>query len=105
MIDNGVRREAKDFSGRDRRTDVELLAQYGTPVLAHSGAAPELLPALHAANLVNASQPRTDTSKRAKRSPLANSWAVCEMTDTSRCVAICSAGRDGIRRRRTSAVS
>jgi len=38
-----------------RRTDVELLGQYGTPVLAYSGAAPELLPTLHAANLVNAS--------------------------------------------------
>lgn len=37
-----------------RRTDVELLAQYGTPVLAYSGAAPELLPTLHTANLVNA---------------------------------------------------
>jgi hypothetical protein len=38
-----------------RRTDVELLAQHGNPVLAYSGAAPELLPTLHAANLVNAS--------------------------------------------------
>jgi hypothetical protein len=38
-----------------RRTDIELLAQWGTPVLAYSGAAPELLPALHAAHLVNAS--------------------------------------------------
>lgn len=38
-----------------RRTDVELLSQYGKPVLAYSGAAPELLPTLHAANVVNAS--------------------------------------------------
>lgn len=38
-----------------RFTDVELLAQYGKPVLAYSGAAPELLPTLHTANLVNAS--------------------------------------------------
>lgn len=38
-----------------RRTDVELLSQYGRPVLAYSGAAPELLPTLHAANMVNAS--------------------------------------------------
>jgi hypothetical protein len=38
-----------------RGTDIELLGQYGRPVLAYSGAAPELLPALHAANLVNAS--------------------------------------------------
>lgn len=38
-----------------RRTDVELLAQYGRPVLAYSGAAPELLPTLHAASVVNAS--------------------------------------------------
>ncbi|MFI7680161.1 DUF3048 domain-containing protein [Actinophytocola sp. NPDC049390] len=37
-----------------RRTDIELLGQYGTPVLAYSGAAPELLPALHGARLVNA---------------------------------------------------
>ncbi|HEU5471404.1 MAG TPA: DUF3048 domain-containing protein [Actinophytocola sp.] len=38
-----------------RRTDIELLGQYGRPVFAYSGAAPELLPALRAANLVNAS--------------------------------------------------
>ncbi|HEY7596150.1 MAG TPA: DUF3048 domain-containing protein [Actinophytocola sp.] len=38
-----------------RRTDVELLAQYGTPVLAYSGAAPELLPTLRAARVINAS--------------------------------------------------
>jgi DUF3048 family protein len=38
-----------------RRTDIELLGQYGRPVLAYSGAAPELLPALHGARLVNAS--------------------------------------------------
>jgi len=38
-----------------RRTDIELLAQYGKPVLAYSGAAPELLPALRAADVVNAS--------------------------------------------------
>lgn len=38
-----------------RRSDIELLAQYGRPVLAYSGAAPELLPTLHAADLVNAS--------------------------------------------------
>lgn len=38
-----------------RRTDLDLLAQYGEPVLAYSGAAPGLLPALRAADLVNAS--------------------------------------------------
>jgi hypothetical protein len=38
-----------------RRTDIDLLAQWGTPVLAYSGAAPQLLPALHSAHLVNAS--------------------------------------------------
>lgn len=38
-----------------RGTDIEVLGQYGKPVFAYSGAAPELLPALHAANLVNAS--------------------------------------------------
>jgi len=37
-----------------RRTDIQLLAQYGRPVLAYSGAAPELLPSLHAADIVNA---------------------------------------------------
>jgi len=38
-----------------RRTDIDLLAQWGTPVLAYSGAAPQLLPALRSANLVDAS--------------------------------------------------
>ena len=38
-----------------RRTDLDLLAQYGKPVLVYSGAAPELLPALRSADLVNAS--------------------------------------------------
>lgn len=38
-----------------RRTDIELLRQFGTPVLAYSGAAPELLPALRSARLVGAS--------------------------------------------------
>ncbi len=38
-----------------RRTDIELLAQYGRPVLAYSGAAPELLSALRAADIVDAS--------------------------------------------------
>jgi hypothetical protein len=38
-----------------RQTDIELLGQYGTPVFAYSGAAPHLLPMLHAAALVNAS--------------------------------------------------
>lgn len=38
-----------------RLTDVELLAQFGTPVLAYSGASRRVLPSLRAANLVNAS--------------------------------------------------
>lgn len=38
-----------------RETDVELLAQFGHPALAYSGAAPELGPMLHAAPLANAS--------------------------------------------------
>ncbi|GAA4545023.1 DUF3048 domain-containing protein [Amycolatopsis samaneae] len=38
-----------------RATDVQLLSQYGRPTLAYSGAAPEILPALHAASFVNAS--------------------------------------------------
>jgi hypothetical protein len=42
-----------------RRTDIQLLAQYGRPVLAYSGAAPELLPSLHRADLVNATPERT----------------------------------------------
>ncbi|MFI7680457.1 DUF3048 domain-containing protein [Actinophytocola sp. NPDC049390] len=42
-----------------RRTDIELLGQYGKPILAYSGAAPELLPALHAAELVNATPAQT----------------------------------------------
>jgi DUF3048 family protein len=41
-----------------RRTDIQLLAQYGRPVLAYSGAAPELLPSLHKADIVNASGER-----------------------------------------------
>jgi hypothetical protein len=40
-----------------RQTDVELLAQYGRPVLAYSGAAPEVLPMLRP--LVNASPHET----------------------------------------------
>ena len=39
-----------------RRSDIELLAQHGKPVFAYSGAAPELLPKLRAAALVDASE-------------------------------------------------
>lgn len=38
-----------------RPTDLELLAQYGRPTLAYSGAAPPLLPQLRSAPIVNAS--------------------------------------------------
>ncbi|ONI80806.1 hypothetical protein ALI22I_42645 [Saccharothrix sp. ALI-22-I] len=38
-----------------RETDLELLAQYGTPVLAYSGSAPELVPLIDQARLVKAS--------------------------------------------------
>lgn len=38
-----------------RTTDLGVLAQYGKPALAYSGAAPEILPALHSAPLVDAS--------------------------------------------------
>jgi hypothetical protein len=38
-----------------RATDIGVLGQYGRPVLAYSGAAPEILPALRSAPLVNAS--------------------------------------------------
>lgn len=41
-----------------RRTDLQLLAQYGRPVLAFSGAAPELLPRIEQAPVVNASKAR-----------------------------------------------
>ncbi|MBC6447338.1 DUF3048 domain-containing protein [Actinokineospora sp. HBU206404] len=37
-----------------RRSDVDLLAQHGEPVFAYSGAAPELLPVLRGARLVEA---------------------------------------------------
>ncbi len=39
----------------------------------------------------NASQPRTDSSKRTKISPLAKSRAVCAVTGTSSSLATCSA--------------
>jgi hypothetical protein len=65
-VEGGLTRLVAVFSSGDlpdevgpvrsaRRTDLALLAQYGTPVLAYSGAAPELLPALRSADLVNAS--------------------------------------------------
>lgn len=38
-----------------RQTDIQLLAQFKKPVLAYSGAAPELKPTLHAAPIVRAS--------------------------------------------------
>ncbi|QXV56438.1 DUF3048 domain-containing protein [Amycolatopsis sp. TNS106] len=38
-----------------RATDLGLLAQYGRPALAYSGAAPELLPSLRSASLTSAS--------------------------------------------------
>jgi len=50
-----------------RRTDLDLLAQYGKPVLAYSGAAPDLLPELRSANLVNASP--DDAAAAYHRSP------------------------------------
>ncbi|TDV44140.1 DUF3048 domain-containing protein [Actinophytocola oryzae] len=55
-----------------RLTDVELLAQYGRPALAYSGAAPELLPALHAADVVDASPARAASAfyrDRGRRAP------------------------------------
>lgn len=63
-VEGGLTRLVTIFAGRApgvvgpvrsaRRTDIQLLAQYGRPVLAYSGAAPELLPSLHRADLVNA---------------------------------------------------
>ena len=64
-VEGGLTRLVAIYAGRvprvvgpvrsARRTDIQLLAQYGRPVLAYSGAAPELLGSLHAANLINAS--------------------------------------------------
>lgn len=63
-VEGGLTRLVAIYAGRApgvvgpvrsaRRTDIQLLAQYGRPVLAYSGAAPELLASLHAADLVNA---------------------------------------------------
>jgi hypothetical protein len=63
-VEGGLTRLVTIYAGRmprvvgpvrsARRTDIQLLAQYGRPVLAYSGAAPELLGSLHAADLVNA---------------------------------------------------
>jgi hypothetical protein len=63
-VEGGLTRLVAIYTGRTprvvgpvrsaRRTDIQLLAQYGRPVLAYSGAAPELLGSLHAADLVNA---------------------------------------------------
>jgi hypothetical protein len=63
-VEGGLTRLVAIYAGRAprvvgpvrsaRRTDIQLLAQYGRPVLAYSGAAPELVPSLHAAELVNA---------------------------------------------------
>jgi hypothetical protein len=67
-VEGGLTRLVAIYAGRApgvvgpvrsaRRTDIQLLAQYGRPVLAYSGAAPELLPSLRAADLVNASAER-----------------------------------------------
>ncbi len=63
-VEGGLTRLVAIYAGRApavigpvrsaRRTDIQLLAQYGRPVLAYSGAAPELLPSLRAADIVNA---------------------------------------------------
>ncbi|MGH3875834.1 MAG: DUF3048 domain-containing protein [Actinophytocola sp.] len=63
-VEGGLTRLVAIYAGRAprvvgpvrsaRRTDIQLLAQFGRPVLAYSGAAPELLPSLRAANLLNA---------------------------------------------------
>ena len=67
-VEGGLTRLVAIYAGRPprvvgpvrsaRRTDIQLLAQYGRPVLAYSGAAPELLPSLRAADIVNASPTR-----------------------------------------------
>jgi hypothetical protein len=64
-VEGGLTRIVAVFSAHDpatvgpvrsaRRTDIDLLAQYGKPTLSYSGAAPNLLPLLHSASLVNAS--------------------------------------------------
>jgi hypothetical protein len=63
-VEGGLTRLVAIYAGRApavvgpvrsaRRTDIQLLAQYGRPVLAFSGAAPELLPSLRAADIVKA---------------------------------------------------
>jgi hypothetical protein len=63
-VEGGLTRLVAIYAGRApavvgpvrsaRLTDIQLLAQYGRPVLAYSGAAPELLPSLRAADIVNA---------------------------------------------------
>jgi hypothetical protein len=68
-VEGGLTRLVAVYAGRApgvvgpvrsaRRTDIQLLAQYGRPVLAYSGAAPELLPSLRRADLVNATPERT----------------------------------------------
>ena len=39
-----------------RETDIGVLGQYGRPTFAYSGAAPQIIPKLHAASVVNAAQ-------------------------------------------------
>ena len=50
-----------------RETDIGVLGQYGRPAFAYSGAAPEILPRLHAASLVNAAQ--SDVARAYFRQP------------------------------------
>jgi hypothetical protein len=55
-----------------RESDLELLGQFGRPALAYSGAAPELLPTLAAARVVNVSPrqaPQAYYRDRARRPP------------------------------------
>jgi hypothetical protein len=81
-VEGGLTRLVAVFSGElpeevgpvrsARRTDLDLLAQYGKPVLAYSGAAPELVPALRSAGLVNASPDETGAAfhrDRDRRAP------------------------------------
>ncbi|MFF5989593.1 DUF3048 domain-containing protein [Prauserella flavalba] len=67
-VEGGLTRLAAVYSSRlprvvgpvrsARETDVELLAQYGHPTLAFSGAAPEILPLLRRASMTTATEQR-----------------------------------------------
>ncbi|HEY3606872.1 MAG TPA: DUF3048 domain-containing protein [Pseudonocardiaceae bacterium] len=72
LVEGGLTRLMAVYSGNlppaigpvrsARRTDLDLLAQYGRPTLAYSGAAQQILTLLHGAPLVNASPTEADSA-------------------------------------------